>query len=60
MGNKLLPILLLYWYWYGLHFWKEVLILVLAIPLKQIFIQYFYQYFFQCILRGDAVFANSR
>jgi len=37
MGNKTLPVLFLYWYWYGLYFWQEVL----TIPLKPIFIQYF-------------------
>ena len=36
-GNKVLPILILYWYWYGLIFYLEVL----AILFKPIIIQYF-------------------
>ena len=40
-GNEVLPILFLYWYWYGLYFYLEVLIEVLAILFKPIIIQYF-------------------
>ena len=41
MAMKYCQYFFLYWYWYGLYFYLEVLIEVLAILFKPIIIQYF-------------------
>ena len=64
MGNKVLAILLLYWYWYGPYLYQKVLILVLAILFEPRSIQYFsailLQKFKRLFTLGGRVFSPLR
>jgi len=47
MGNKVLAIHFLYWYWYGPYFYQQVLILVLLMLFSPKIFNTFQQYFFK-------------